>query len=164
MSSNLRAPGEQDLDHALAMSAEMNKLIVAADIKAGLVLAALGVVLAGMTSSLRAAPPQPTAPKLIAVLVLIVASVGVLLLGVTLWPRLKPYGSTWLALPGLHLDPDQTVAARPPVKAMADQGWAQAAALAAIARQKYRWFRAAVLVALVDLALFVTWASVTALD
>lgn len=143
----------QDLQIALDVGAETSRAIGAADVKAGLVLAMQGVVLTGFVA---AAPRQPASDlsRLVVMSGLALAGGAALLLLVALWPRLRPRwpSLSWIAFPGRPDDPDAQ-SDRPPTAVLAGQAWQQAGALAVIARRKYRWFRAAVLVAVADLLL-----------
>jgi hypothetical protein len=147
---------DRDLAAALAAGSETSRVIAVADTKAGLVLAVQGVVLAGLVSSLRSHPPAG-GDRSGAAVVLVLTAVTVLLLLAALWPRTTAPAASWFAFPALRLAPHAPPPARPPVTELADQAWHQAAALADVARRKFRWFRVASVIAGVDVAAFAAW-------
>lgn len=151
---------DRDLDVALAAAAETSRVIAGADAKAGLVLAAQGVALAGTASAVRAGPPPSDVVQVLAVPVIVFAGVTVLLLVACLWPRMNGPASAWFAFPVLSLG--ETPSPRPDEADLAEQAWAQARALAQIAQRKYRWFRAALLSGAAGLATFTTWVALLA--
>lgn len=133
---------------------ETNRLIAVADVKAGLVLAVQGALLAGLVSASAGAPPPVRSG---AVLVLVGAGLAVLLLLGAVWPRLPAPVAPWLAVPVRRVDAGVAVPARPPVADLAQEAWIQAGVLAALARRKYLWFRAGVVLAAIDLVGFTIW-------
>lgn len=161
MDADPRPDPHRDLEIALFACAETNRVIAAADVKAGLVLAAQGVVLAGLVSGLGRGPLPPLARAGVLV-VLVLAGCAVLLLLGALWPRLRSEVPSWLAFPGLRAVNGDILPDRPPYAVLAEQAWRQAGALAAIARSKYRWFRAAVATGAADVLLFATWLAIAA--
>jgi hypothetical protein len=160
MTTGVHLDPDRDLDLALTTAAEMNRMIAGADAKAGLVLAAQGVALAGIASALRAGPPLPAVVELVAVGVIVLAGISVILLVACVWPRTHGSGAAWFAFPALGLG--AVSAPRPGAAELAEQAWAQAGVLAEIARRKYRWFRAALLSGAVGLAAFTTWIALLA--
>jgi hypothetical protein len=84
----------------------------------------------------------------------------VLLLVASLWPRMHGSASAWFAFP--VLGEEGVPARRPDTAQLAEQAWAQAGALAEIARRKYRWFRAALVVAAAGLGVFTAWITLLA--
>lgn len=160
MTTGVHLDPDRDLDLALSTAAEMNRVIAGADAKAGLVLAAQGVALAGIASALRAGPPLPAVVELVAVGVIVLAGISVVLLVACLWPRTHGAGAAWFAFPALGLGAAPTP--RPDAAEFAEQAWEQAGALAEIARRKYRWFRTALLSGAGALAAFTTWIALLA--
>jgi hypothetical protein len=160
MTPGTRLDPDRDLDIALSTASEMNRVIAAADAKAGLVLAAQGVVLAGMASGLRADVPLPGLARATALLAVVLACSAVLLLVAALWPRTRGAGAAWFAFPSLNLG--EIPPPRPDAAELAGQAWAQAGALAAIARRKYRWFRAALAGGTAGLLAFTAWIAIVA--
>jgi hypothetical protein len=147
-------PETSDLDVALRTAAEVNRVVAAADIKAGLVLTAQGVLMGGLSTALRQEAALPV--FVLSVAALVASGISVLLLLAAIWPRLgtMTVGSGWFGLPSLEIG-DRAMPARPAPEALADLAWKQVAELASIARRKFRWFRAAVLVGAVGVGLFV---------
>lgn len=155
---------DRELDVALGTAAEVNRVIAVADVKAGLVLAAHGVVLAGLASALRAGPELSMPIRVGAVVVLAVGGCAMVLLAAALWPRMTAPAPTWFAFPSLCVDANGHVPPRPPTAQLVDQAWAQVGALAAIARSKYLWFRAAAVAGLVELVGFAVWIAAVAVS
>lgn len=136
----------------MAVAAETNRVIAAADAKTGLLLAAQGVVLAGSAAGIGGGTSTAGALWIVAVAVLL-SGASVVLLVVALWPRLAG-SSPWLAFPALPLDgPTRD---RPPPSELANEAWAQVA-LASIARRKYGWFRAALVAGAAGVLTFASW-------
>ncbi|WP_281689991.1 hypothetical protein [Pseudonocardia thermophila] len=148
MTSGDGLPAERDLDIALAVASEINRVIAAADAKAGLLLAAEGVVLAGSAAGGAGAGPPFGYLRGAAV---VLAAISVVLLVIALWPRTGG-SSAWLAFPALNVG--ESPPDRPGLTQLADEAWAQAGTLAAIARRKYGWFRSALLVGAAGLLVF----------
>ncbi len=157
MTTGAQLDPDRDLDVAMAVAAEVNRVIATADAKTGLVLAAQGVVLAGVASSMRSGPVPLMSLRIGAVVVLAVAVIVVLLLLASLWPRTGDPEPRWFAFTALRHDNDGTVPPRPDTERLATQAWMQTATLADIARRKFQWFRAALVVGTVELVGFVIW-------
>jgi hypothetical protein len=162
MTTRIGLEPERDLEIALLTAAETNRVIAGADAKAGLVLAAQGVVLAGIASAMRAGPQLPGFAQVLAVGATVLAGIAVLLLVGSLWPRMHGSASAWFAVPVLGRE--SVPACRPDTTQLAEQAWAQAGALAEIARRKYRWFRAALVVASTGLVAFTAWIALLGSD
>ncbi|MEQ3552487.1 hypothetical protein WIS52_18590 [Pseudonocardia nematodicida] len=145
---------ERDLDIGLSVAAEVNRVVVAMDTKAGFLLATQGVVLAATASALRPGAEMSTARGGgIAVLLLAVGAMALVL--AVLWPRTHGPAPRWVTFAGFASG--AAVPARPNAAVLADQAWLQVSSLAEIARRKLRWFRAALIVASAELAGFVLW-------
>lgn len=145
---------DRDLDLAIATCTETNRLIAVADVKAGLVLAVQGALLAGLvTTSAGASPPVRSG----ALQVLIGVGFAILLLLGAVWPRLPAPVAPWFAVSVLRVDAGVAAPARPAVADLAQEAWVQAGVLAALARRKYRWFRAGVVLTAIDLVGFTVW-------
>lgn len=143
----------------MGVGAEVSRVIGAADTKAGLLLAAHGVVLASTVSAVRAPGSLPwTAPGIVAVGAALLA---VLFLLATLWPRLPGAGSGWFAFTTLRTHSPDDVRGRPALPELADRAWSQAVTLAGIAHHKLRWFRAALLVSAVEFGMFALWVTLS---
>jgi len=129
-----------DLALALAAATETNRVIGAADVKAGLLLAAQGLIVSAATPALTG----PVAPALRsgAATGVVLAAVSVAAVLVVLWPRLTSTTPSWFAFPGFA-HPDEPLPARPSTDELADQAWKQVGALATIARRKTWWLRSA---------------------
>jgi hypothetical protein len=151
MTSGARLDPERDLDIAMAVAAETNRVIAAADVKAGLLLAAQGVVLAGSAAGIVSGGSPGGLLRIVAVLL---SGGSVALLAAALWPRTTG-SSPWLAFPALRVD--GSARTRPAASELADEAWTQAATLAGITRRKYRWFRAALLAGVAAVLVFMTW-------
>jgi hypothetical protein len=151
MTSGDRLHAERDLDIAMAAAAEINRVIAAADAKAGLLLAAQGVVLAGSAAGIDGGTSPFGALRIVAVLL---SGASVVLLVLALWPRTAG-SSPWLSFPALHVD--HAARDRPAQSELANEAWAQAGTLAGIARRKYGWFRAALVAGAAGVLTFASW-------
>ncbi|MCO1657347.1 hypothetical protein [Pseudonocardia humida] len=148
-----RLDADRDLDIAMAVAAETNRVIAAADVKAGLLLAAQGVVIAGSAAAIGGGASSLGALWFVAVAVLL-SGASVVLLVIALWPRTAG-SSRWLAFPVLRLD--GAVRDRPAPSELANEAWVQAGTLAGIARRKYGWFRAALVAGVAGVLTFASW-------
>ncbi|MQY29193.1 hypothetical protein [Nocardia aurantia] len=145
------APAD-DLAAALRTISEINRIIMAADAKVGLLLTVNGFVLTGLISTPRARATVPaTAMTAVLEVVLLVCMVY---LAATLWPNLRGAGpGNWFGFPSLPPE----ILRRPVVPALADDAWRQAALLAGIARRKYRRFAVALRWSAASVVLFLVW-------
>ncbi|WP_336081111.1 hypothetical protein [Nocardia sp. SSK8] len=141
-----------DLNTALRTISEFNRVILAADTKAGLLLTANGFALTGLVTVGRSNMSVASGAVAIVLSTSLIVCMGYL--GVTLRPDLRGAGAgNWfcfLTFPGES-------SRRPPAPALADHAWRQAGALAEIARRKYRRFAVALRWSAVSVVVFVVW-------
>lgn len=149
-----------DLHLAVHLIGELNRAIVAADTKAGLMLGTTGFVLAGLVAVSRTTGQHSGLATLGAVPVLLALLVCAGFLLATLRPRLPGAGrANWFSFP----DFPRGTSCRPDLRELADQAWQQVALLTAIARRKHRTFRVALGWGGACLATFVFWFGVVLL-
>ncbi|WP_278263548.1 hypothetical protein [Nocardia sp. AG03] len=141
-----------DLNTALRTISEFNRVILAADTKAGLLLTANGFALTGLVTVGRTGMSATSGAVAIVLSTSLIVCMGYL--GVTLRPDLRGAGAgNWFCF----LTFPEEGSNRPPAPALADHAWRQAGALAEIARRKYRRFAVALRWSAVSVVVFVVW-------
>ncbi len=147
-----------DLNTALRTISEFNRVILAADTKAGLLLTANGFALTGLVTTARTSMNIALVVMAIGLAVSLIVCMGYL--AATLRPRLDGAGAgNWFSFPTFPVE----VIRRPMTPALADQAWSQAGALAEIARHKYHRFGVALRWTAISLIVFLAWFTVTLL-
>lgn len=145
-----------DLNTALRTVSEFNRIILAADTKAGLLLTANGFALTGLVTVGRTAVSTASGAVAIALSTSLIVCMGYL--AATLRPDLRGAGAgNWFCF----LTFPEESSKRPPAPALADHAWRQAGALAEIAKRKYRRFTVALRWSAVSVVMFVVWLSST---
>lgn len=148
-----------DLNTALRTISEFNRVILAADTKAGLLLTANGFALTGLVTTARTSMSIVLVVMAIGLAVSLIVCMGYL--AATLRPRLGGAGAgNWFCFPTFPVE----VRARPMTPVLADQAWWQAGALAEIAQHKYHRFGVALRWTAVSLVVFLVWFTVTLLS
>ncbi|WP_330254548.1 hypothetical protein OG874_08390 [Nocardia sp. NBC_00565] len=141
-----------DLNTALRTVAEFNRVILAADTKAGLLLTANGFALTGLVTTNRTSMSTALVVMAIGLAVSLIVCMGYL--AATLRPRLGSAGpGNWFCFPSFPTD----VSGRPKAPTLADQAWQQAGTLAEIAQHKYRRFGVALRWTAISLVVFLAW-------
>lgn len=156
-SAPLALRSDEDLDLSLRMITELNRMIVAADTKAGLLLTAVGFALSGLFTAVRiGGSRQPI--DLVALLVVIPVGACVGYLSATVRPTLGGgAASNWFSFPAFPALPGGQLPARPGAAELAEQAWRQAAMLAMIARRKHRAFTLALRWGTGSVLAFLAW-------
>ncbi|MCU1647303.1 MAG: hypothetical protein JWN03_7578 [Nocardia sp.] len=148
-----------DLNTALRTVAEFNRVILAADTKAGLLLTANGFALTGLVTTARTSMSTALVVMAIGLAVSLLVCMGYL--AATLRPRLSSAGpGNWFCFPSFPAD----VSDRPTAPTLADQAWQQTGALAEIAQHKYRRFGVALRWTAISLVVFLAWFTVALLS
>jgi hypothetical protein len=152
---------DEDLDLSLRMITELNRTIVAADTKAGLLLTAVGFALSGLFTAVRLGGGAGWQPiNLVALLVVIPVGACVGYLSATVRPTLAgSAASSWFSFPAFPALPGGRLPARPDAAVLAEQAWRQAAMLAMIARRKHRAFTLALRWGTGSVLAFLAWFS-----
>ncbi|ANY08723.1 hypothetical protein [Pseudonocardia sp. HH130630-07] len=148
---------DRDREFAAATTAETNRIIAAVDAKAGFLLAAQGIVLAGLAVT-RHGSGGPSRLAGGVLLVLVAATVALLL--ATLWPRSGPTPLPWFTYPGLRPAAHDT-AGRTELRAAVEAAWARSRTVAHIVRRKIRFLRAALVSAALEIAVYLMWIAAT---
>ncbi|MFE6923770.1 hypothetical protein ACFVAV_22285 [Nocardia sp. NPDC057663] len=147
-----------DLNTALRTISEFNRVILAADTKAGLLLTANGFALTGLVTTARTSMNTVLVVMAIGLAVSLIVCMGYL--AATLRPRLGGSGTgNWFCFPSFPVEADD----RPRTPVLADQAWWQAGALAEIAQHKYHRFAVALRWTAISLVLFLAWFTVALL-
>lgn len=147
-----------DLNTALRTISEFNRVILAADTKAGLLLTANGFAVTGLVTTTRSSMNIALVVTAIGLAVSLIVCMGYL--GATLRPRLGSAGAgNWFCFPTFPSEAD----VRPTTPVLADQAWWQASALAEIARHKYHRFGVALRWTAISLVVFLAWFTVALL-
>ncbi|MBF6090778.1 hypothetical protein [Nocardia cyriacigeorgica] len=131
---------------------EINRLIAATDTKVGLLLTANGFALTGLIATFRTHTTMIT--SVVSIILGLSLLVCMVYIAATLRPDLRGAGAgNWFSFPNFPTETEQ----RPNVAVLADYAWQEAAALAEIARGKYRRFGVALKWSAVSLTAFVPW-------
>lgn len=149
-------------------TSEFGRWIQNADVKAGLLTAVAGSVIAGVVSQRGAAAPTetPAVPVLSLVLlaaVLLALALGFAELALSQASRLTPSAATYLSFPWVA-DRDLDELARCADEEDPSAAWEHVRLLARIARAKHRHLRRAVWCVTAAAALFLAWLAATGLS
>jgi hypothetical protein len=156
-----------ELTVALHTISEFGEWIRSADSKAALLAAAQGLLISGSigllsgTHSVRGATVHLLEVTVLTLYLLALASSTAALVASHI-PRLPTFSRNRLAFPTLASLQADAVGQRQSPDELIEQAWWQAGTLAQIAVAKYRWLRAAAILTLVALSLFLTCVWLTA--